>query len=460
MALKLKFTKQALADLVCPADKSDMLVYDTETKGLALRVTKAGGKSFYVVRKIRGKDHRTNLGPFDPASTKLPAIREAAVSAYAKFSSEEERKRSLSLRESITIDMAFEAMLAEKNTLAKRTVEDYRRTYTNYIKKHLADRPLASISKNDVLRLHAETTLPVMRPSGKMTPPRNRSANKAASLLGCIFSFSIAHYEDEKNNHSRIFSYNPVDYMTTIKKWHDNKRDKLRINPDELSVVINMTLDLSTTPPLRDVPTSFQTVSAAVLFMLFSGVRPGEVPKIKKSYVCHKTRSIIFPKRTLENEADTLKNGEEFHLVLNDTAYCQLVHASKFSLSDYVFSGVDLAKISESNVRDFLGKISPAINKHLPRKILRATFISIAERCGVGAFYIKVLCNHSGKGQTVDVTDGYKTAYLSEIREASAKVEAEIHRCAKINKEYVCRGLLPALQELEMRELKNKGISL
>ncbi|WP_156335881.1 hypothetical protein [Pseudomonas sp. NBRC 111123] len=46
MALKINFTKDALRNLACPEGKSEVYVYDTHTKGLAVRVTKAGGKTF------------------------------------------------------------------------------------------------------------------------------------------------------------------------------------------------------------------------------------------------------------------------------------------------------------------------------------------------------------------------------------------------------------------------------
>jgi len=62
MAMKINFTKSALDDLTCPKGESDFMVYDTEAKGLAVRVTKAGGKTFFVVRKIKGRDHRIKLG--------------------------------------------------------------------------------------------------------------------------------------------------------------------------------------------------------------------------------------------------------------------------------------------------------------------------------------------------------------------------------------------------------------
>lgn len=460
-AQKFIFNKASLEALVCPDGKSDMLVYDIMVKGLALRVTKAGGKTFFVVRKIKGKDHRIKLEPFDVKTTKLPAVRELATKTYANLDVILEAKEAKSLRDSLTLDMAFENLLRRKNNkITQTTIDDYTRTYNNYIKPKYGSRAIASITSDDVSNLHEETTLPATRPSGKVTPPRERSANKAVGLLRGIFSFSIVWYKNDLGD--PIYKYNPVDIMKHTGGWHESNRDKIRINPHDLDGFIKGCIDVADTPPLRDVPTSFKPVSAAVLFMLFTGVRPGEINKIRRSYVCHKTRAIIFPKRNKGNEKDTLKNGHEFHLVLNDSAYCQLLYAMKHSAGEYVFPGVKQDKVSESNVRDFLKRISKRVGDgdHLQRKIMRASFMSIAERAGVGAFYIKVLCNHDGRGKTVDVTDGYKVAYLSEIRGASSKIEEEILRSAGLTKDFACRGLLSTLTPLDSRTLDTKSVSL
>ncbi|ANC03890.1 hypothetical protein AB688_17880 [Pseudomonas putida] len=60
-------------------------MYDTHTKGLAVRVTKAGGKTLYIIRKASGKDQRRKIDIYDYKSTKLPVIREVAEKTYANL---------------------------------------------------------------------------------------------------------------------------------------------------------------------------------------------------------------------------------------------------------------------------------------------------------------------------------------------------------------------------------------
>jgi hypothetical protein len=191
-AQKMNFNKTAIAALVCPEGKADVMVYDSETKGLALRVTKAGGKTFFVVRKVKGKDHRIKLEPFDLKTTKLPLVREMATKTYANLDEILEAKEAKSVRDSLTIDMAFENMiLRKKSKLTQTTVDDYNKTYNNHIKSKYGNRSISSITSDDVVNLHEETTAPAVRPNGRITPPRERSANKAVSLLRTIFSFSM-----------------------------------------------------------------------------------------------------------------------------------------------------------------------------------------------------------------------------------------------------------------------------
>ncbi|MNY47342.1 hypothetical protein D3C86_1826060 [compost metagenome] len=60
----------------------------------------------------------------------------------------------------------------------------------------------------------------------------------------------------------------------------------------------------------------------------------------------------------------------------------------------------------------------------------------------------------------MDVTDGYKTAYLSEIRKAIAKVESNIYEMSGADKKVVCRGLLDTLVPLDQKRLEERVVHL
>lgn len=450
MTRKFRFTHERLQVIECADDKTEQIFYDDLQPALALRVTKAGAKSFVVMKKIGGKTRRKTLGKYTPA-VKLPAMRDRALKELAGLEEDVRQTEEKKLKDEYTLEAVFRRMLAAKRyKITQTTVSDYERTFKNYLSPY-AERTLISITSEEVIKIHSDVTDPVVQKNGKIGKPRTRAANKTIVLLRMIFNFAIlVSVKDGK----RLISYNPCDAMKVLDLWHEERRTKIRIGQEELKPFIQSCIEITAEGPLRDVPVGFESASSAVLFMLFTGVRPDEVSKIRKEYIDHSTRSIIFPERTKDNELDTLKNGKEYHLVLNDSAYCQILHASKHSKSQYVFSGVELERLPLSNLRDYLIKIGDRVNRKYTPKIMRATFISLCESVGLSTYQTKLLCNHSGAGQSIDVTDGYKSMQLNEVRQAAEKVERKILELANLDKDYVCRGhldTLVALDELTMR---------
>lgn len=125
MTARIQFTKDAIDKLKCPDDKSDVLVYDLEEKGLAVRVTRAGAKTFFVVRKICGKVHRINLGGFDKEKTKLVLLRLKAKQTFAGLEEAIVNEKTKAETESVTLGSAFKSMMAAKSKITAVTVADY-----------------------------------------------------------------------------------------------------------------------------------------------------------------------------------------------------------------------------------------------------------------------------------------------------------------------------------------------
>lgn len=72
----MKLTQTRLESLRCPAGKRDMLVFDDEQRGLAVRVTATGGKTYLTQYTFQGQKRRIPLGSTFAIS--LPAARDAA----------------------------------------------------------------------------------------------------------------------------------------------------------------------------------------------------------------------------------------------------------------------------------------------------------------------------------------------------------------------------------------------
>jgi hypothetical protein len=58
----MQFTKRRIDKLVCPAGRRDMQVSDDEVRGLIVRVTSTGSKSYSVYYLINGVKRRYPLG--------------------------------------------------------------------------------------------------------------------------------------------------------------------------------------------------------------------------------------------------------------------------------------------------------------------------------------------------------------------------------------------------------------
>ena len=58
----MKFTQRRIDDLECSAGKKDVLVFDDEQRGLGVRVTKGGGKTYLAQYTIAGSKRRISLG--------------------------------------------------------------------------------------------------------------------------------------------------------------------------------------------------------------------------------------------------------------------------------------------------------------------------------------------------------------------------------------------------------------
>ena len=75
---RVSLTNTFLEKATCPDDKDRAYFYDTRTPGLAVCVTKAGRRTFYLIRRIRGRPERVRLGRFPDISI-VGARRKAAI---------------------------------------------------------------------------------------------------------------------------------------------------------------------------------------------------------------------------------------------------------------------------------------------------------------------------------------------------------------------------------------------
>jgi hypothetical protein len=87
----MKLTQTRIDNLKCPAGKRDMLVFDEEPRGLGVRVTANGGKTYLAQYNFHGQKRRIPLGSTSGVS--LAKVR-GAVRSWATWPTAPTQRRS------------------------------------------------------------------------------------------------------------------------------------------------------------------------------------------------------------------------------------------------------------------------------------------------------------------------------------------------------------------------------
>lgn len=125
MPERFKFTKSKILDLKAPA-RGRLAVYDLEVPKLAVRVTAAGAKAFYVIRRNGRKMEWLRLGSFpDMSVEKAQQAAQKALGAFASGDSPVEARRAQ--KALLTLDEAFQGYLNDYAIpRGRKTVDDVR----------------------------------------------------------------------------------------------------------------------------------------------------------------------------------------------------------------------------------------------------------------------------------------------------------------------------------------------
>ena len=131
--------------------------WDTHTRGLGLRVTDKGAKSWVVMYRTGGRQRRLTLGSFP--KIKLAAAREMALealNAVARGRDPAEEKKEA--RNTIyvapeTVAKAAEAYIEQRVRPRNRSWKETRRIFDKYVIPALGRRPLEEITRRDVSAL-------------------------------------------------------------------------------------------------------------------------------------------------------------------------------------------------------------------------------------------------------------------------------------------------------------------
>lgn len=226
-----KLTKTLLAGMVPPAAGIRVVIYDTETPKLAMRMTHTGVRAFYVVKRMGGTMVWLKLGTF-PDMTCEQARKEAdkVLGEFAKGENPAAVKRAV--KAELTFGEAFDDFLERKRKRDGSAISDKtKRDYTDLLRLYLESikgKRLSEIERNEIKAIHARTT-----------KKSAAQADRVVAVVSAVFTFMLAH--------ERFSGQNPA---TRIQKNPAPSRDRF-LQADELTPFFKA-LSESTNEVMRD----------------------------------------------------------------------------------------------------------------------------------------------------------------------------------------------------------------
>jgi integrase len=149
--MKVNFTKQFLLKCTPPL-KGRAYYQDTQEKGLSVSITSNGVITFFVRKRIGGKDERVHIGHFPELSIENARKQALAVKAdVAKGIDPNEEKKKL--RKEITFGEMFQEFMERYSKKFKKSWKYDEREVKRFL-THFFHRKASQISKIEILELH------------------------------------------------------------------------------------------------------------------------------------------------------------------------------------------------------------------------------------------------------------------------------------------------------------------
>lgn len=425
-----KFTKSKINEIPAASKGRQDEYFDSHVRGLRLRVGATGLKTFYAVRKVKGKFIRTVLGRFPEISVEQARTMAletlGGIGATGKNPNETRKEvqiANVSLREAMELYIKTRG-----DRLKKTTANQYRRLLNNFSGDWL-DKPLAKISRDDTQNRHKAITEGTVWFGAELSKLRRGvgTGSKAqADLWGralrAVYNFSYDNYRDKEG--IKLLPEPPTIALSTKRQWHGLVRKNTRIRNHELGRWLRAVQSVREDAELNR-NDHIAAVCDALDMALFTGLRRGEVFGLEWDRVNIEGKYFWI---------DKTKNGEPLELPLTNTLLKIINRRLKYrnNNNNYVFFAAKGGMITDP--RKAIDKIVARTNESAlsgEREIeftchdARRTFATLAELSGVGTYVLKSLMNHKTE-RSSDVTQGYIALPVEELMEPARAIERRI----------------------------------
>ena len=381
-------TNKFIEHLVTPDKRKEY--FDDTIKGLSLRITPTGKKTFSVVKRIDGKLTRLTIGPYPIVTIKQ--ARDKAIKLLnvindgvnPNLKDKDESLRKIALKD------VFQNYIISRGTNLKSNT---RRNYEGILDSYLRDwqrKPIAHITRDMIEKRHRKITA--------QSPSR---ANSVMRLLRALFNYAMGEYED---SHAQpIITHNPVARLTHVKAWNREERRKNVMKPHEIKIWWQALETLPDNELNQKRPNHSETARDYFKFVLLTGLRRREASNLTWENIDFSDRSLLIP---------NTKNYESHSLPLSDFVIDLLKVRKSNTKSQYVFEGLTINK-PMNDPKKQVAKLREISGVDFTIHDLRRTFITIAESLDIPSYTLKRLMNHKSDR---DVTGGYIIQDINRLR--------------------------------------------
>ncbi|MDI1254569.1 MAG: tyrosine-type recombinase/integrase [Flavobacterium sp.] len=208
MVNSFNFTKSSILSLPVP-EKGMAVYHDTKQKGLRLYITSAGAVSFFIRKRVKGRDERIVLGSF-PFTTVEQARNLALVKTGQIADGANPNLEKKKIQQEITFGELYEKYLNDYAKIIKRSWRYDEREVNKYL-KHWFKRQISTIAKDEIITLHRK----IGRENGIY------QANRIVERIRAIFNKGI------------YWGWEGINPASKITQFKEKSRDRF-IQPNEM----------------------------------------------------------------------------------------------------------------------------------------------------------------------------------------------------------------------------------
>lgn len=303
----------SMVDALGKPDRDTLLMDDTQ-KGFGLRLTPSGSRLFLVRKRHAGETIKRTFGQMASTGGKLsPALPVLTI--------KEARTEAAKILGLIAGGQPLDAVREPEKP--EEHIETFKDVSDRWMRQHVipklkattradyqqiskalcarfGDRPFSSITRGDVLDLHAEMK------------DRPRRANYYLQVISAVANFIDA----------------PKNPAAKIAKYRENKRERI-LNSDELVSVLDAIATLE-----RDRKLSVWACQA-LRFAIATGARPSEIRAIEWSFVDFERQRVVLPDSKANRTRIIYTNSIAWAIITSTERYGKFVFAGHHKNTPY-----------------------------------------------------------------------------------------------------------------------------